>query len=291
MRNNTYFLKKKSLYFVLLGMFLLWQNTAHAVQSYRFGVTNVETVMTTAAQWNPVLAWIEKRTGIALTLQMGMRAEETQARLMRGEYDFFLGYPFLQDGPRQQLGFHVLLKAKDVINSSAIVVQDRTSIRTLADLNGQELWIPHENAFIAHTVPMAMLLEKGVRVRLQSVANQESLVTAFKLGKVQAAALNMGMFKRAMANKEDAYRVLWHSPPLPSLPIGVQQSVPLGVAERVQAAFVDMVNDAEGKQILESLNRRMGLKLSGWELATDAEYQFAIDSYQQVAQDKIERHD
>jgi len=291
MLNNTNFFKKMPFYFALVGLLVLGQNAALASQSYRFGVTNVETVMTTAAQWNPILTWIEQRTGIALTLHMGMTAEDTQTKLLRGEYDFFLGYPFLQEAARRQLGFRVLLKAKGVTNSSAIVVQAKSTYRSLADLKGQTLWMPHENAFIAHTLPMSVLLSEGITVRKQPVANQEALITAFKLGQAPAAAVNMGLFKRAMVNRHDYYRVLWHSDLVPSLPIGVQQSVPLGIADRVQAAFVDMANDEEGKRILQSINQRMGMKLSGWEVAIDAEYQFAMDSYQQVMGGKVEHHE
>ncbi len=287
MVNNTLFSKKLSFYFALIGLFVLYQHTALAGQTYRFGVTNVETVMTTAAQWNPILAWLEQRTGIRLTLQMGMNAEDTQARLMRGEYDFFLGYPLLQDAVREPLGFRVLLKSKNVSNRSAIVVQAKSRYRSLSDLKEAKLWVTHESAFIAHTLPMAALSGAAVKVRLQSVSNQESLVMAFKMGQIPAAALNLGMFERAMAGHSEDYRILWSSADLPSLPIGVQNSVPLGVAERVQAALIEMVNDEAGQKILQSLNRRMGAKLSGWQVATDAEYQFAIAGYRQLERGKL----
>jgi ABC-type phosphate/phosphonate transport system substrate-binding protein len=62
--------------------------------------------------------------------------------------------------------------------------------------------------------------------------------------------------------------------------LGVQKSVPLGVAERVRDAFIAMAEDPEGHHILHSINQHMGLGLTGWDAANDAEYQFAVDSYQ-----------
>lgn len=279
MRNHTHFFKKPHVFFALFATLMIWQSAAFSAVSYRFGVTNIETIMTTAAYWNPILAWIEKQTGVSLVLQMGITAEETQARLMRGEYDFFYGYPLLQPQVRDKLNFHVLLKNKSVINTSAIVVQSNSSYFALKDLNNKRLWMPYPSAFIAHSLPMATLLAQGIHVQPQLVANQESVISAFKLGQIQAVSVNMRIFEKLMKDHVQSYRVLWRSPPLLSLPIGAQESVPLGVVERVQAAFVAMIDDPEGKLILQTINQRMGLKLAGWEIASDKEYQFAIDSY------------
>ncbi len=280
MHKNTYFSKKSYFYFVLLGVILLWQNVVFAAQTYRFGVANAQTVMTSAAQWNPILAWIEKHTGISLTLQMGVVAENTQAKLIQGEYDFFFGYPFLQNEPRDKLDFRVLLKGRSIVNQSAIIVQANSPYFSLNDLTGETVWMSHVNAFIAHTMPVAMLRAKKIEVLPHLVANQEALVTAFKLGQVRAAAVNMKLFEKAMINQQASYRVLWRSSSLPSLPIGVQKSVPLGVVERVRDAFIAMADDPEGHHILHNINQRMGLGLTGWDAANDAEYQFAVDSYQ-----------
>lgn len=279
MCNDSHFFKKRRVSFVLLGMVLLWQNLAVAGQVYRFGATNRDTVMSTAAQWNPILAWIEQKTGITLELHMGMSLEDTQSRLMRGEYDFFFGYPFLQPDSRDKLGFRVLLQSKGAMSESAIVVQSKSTYRVLADLKDQMVAMPYESAFIAHTVPMAELVKQHIPVRLHVVGNQEALITEFRLGRAQAAAVNVRSFEKSMLNQESNYRVLWRSDALPPLPIGVQNSVPLGVAERVQAAFVAMADDPEGKAILQSINQRMGLKLMGWDSATDEAYQLAIESY------------
>lgn len=279
MRNDSHLLKKMHFYFLLLGALLCWQNFAYATQVYRFGVTNKDTVMSTAAQWNPILLWLEKQTGIKLELHMGMSLEDTQIRLMHGEYDFFFGYPFLQSDVRDKLGFRVILQTKGGFNESAIVVQSKSEYHVLSDLKNQVLYMPYEGAFIAHTIPMAELVKQKIPVKVHAIGNQEALVTEFRLGRIKAAAVNVRSFEKVMLNQAGTYRILWRSASLPPMPIGVQNSVPKGVAERVQAALLTMAEDPEGKAILEAINQRMGLTMSGWVVSNDEAYQLAIDSY------------
>jgi phosphonate transport system substrate-binding protein len=279
MRNDSHLLKKVQFYFLILGVFLCWQNFAYATQVYRFGVANKDTVMSTAAQWNPILLWLEKQTGIKLELHMGVSLEDTQLRLMHGEYDFFVGYPFLQPGVREKQGFRVILQAKGGSNEGAIVVQSRSEYHVLSDLKSQVIYMPHEGAFIAHTVPMAELIKQNIPVKIHTVGNQEALVTEFRLGRVKAAAVNVRSFEKVMLNQAGSYRILWRSASLPPLPIGVQNSVPKGVAERVQTALLTMAEDPEGKAILAAINQRMGLTMAGWVVSNDETYQVAIDSY------------
>jgi ABC-type phosphate/phosphonate transport system substrate-binding protein len=105
------------------------------------------------------------------------------------------------------------------------------------------------------------------------------LVTEFRLGRVKAAAVNVRSFEKVMLNQAGSYRILWRSASLPPLPIGVQNSVPKGVAERVQTALLTMAEDPEGKAILAAINQRMGLTMAGWVVSNDETYQVAIDSY------------
>jgi ABC-type phosphate/phosphonate transport system substrate-binding protein len=67
-------------------------------------------------------------------------------------------------------------------------------------------------------------------------------------------------------------------------PLAVRAGVvPDDVVKRVQQAFIDMAQDAEGQVILERSNQRPGIQWKGWKAASEQEYQFAIESYQRLS--------
>jgi phosphonate transport system substrate-binding protein len=275
----------KKIIFILLFIYVTGVAVpAMAATEYSFGVTSRDSVMTTAAQWNPILAWIEKRTGVRLNLKMGLTTSDTQTHLLRGEYDFFVGYPLLQPEAQKELSFHVLAKAIGEQDGSLILVQVTSPYRQLSDLNGQEVSMGGEGIFVGHVFPLMALREKGIRVIPKVVVSQEALIKLFKIGQTSAAVVNLNVLEKAMRHNDGNYRVLWRSELIPPLPIGVQNSVPLGVAEQVQTALLAMAKDPEGQKILADINRRMGYRLLGWEAASDAEYMFAVRSYEQYRQ-------
>jgi ABC-type phosphate/phosphonate transport system substrate-binding protein len=250
---------------------------------YTVGVANFQANLSMAAQLNPILKWVGQRAGVELVMKSGYNFDDMQRHLARGEYDFYIGFPSLQSMIRQSLDYKVIA-ALEGQAISAIIVQFHSPYQTLADLNGHEVAMGSHGIFIANVVPMSVLLDEGVKIKSTTIGNQESLVTEFKLGKYQAVAVNLGGFKRIMGKNNHPYRILWQSSPLMNYPLAVRAGVvPDDVVKRVQQAFIDMAQDAEGQVILERSNQRPGIQWKGWKAASEQEYQFAIESYQRLS--------
>lgn len=254
---------------------------------YTVGVANFQANLSMAAQLNPILQWVGQRAGVELVMKSGYNFEDMQRHLARGEYDFYIGFPSLQPDIRQGLGYRVLAALAGTAKG-AIVVQTNSPYHQLGDLAGHEVVMGSQGIFIANVLPTSELMEHGISVVPRSIGNQESLAIEFKLGKFQAVAVNLAAFKRHIGSTNYPYRVLWESPPILNYPLSVRSSsVPIEVAQRVQQAFVDMSDDAEGKVILARSNQRPGIQWLGWTVASDADYQFAIQSYQKLANSKV----
>ncbi|OZA96627.1 MAG: hypothetical protein B7X52_04840 [Thiotrichales bacterium 34-46-19] len=281
--NRTLLMKKTAqvIWFCLLGC--LSFATAAQERVYTVGVANFQANLSMAAQLNPILKWVGQRAGVELVMKSGYNFDDMQRHLARGEYDFYIGFPSLQSMIRQSLSYKVIA-ALEGQAKSAIIVQYHSPYQKLSDLNGHEVAMGSRGIFMANVVPMSLLLDEGVRVKPLAVGNQESLVTEFKLGKYQAVAVNLGAFKRIMGKNNHPYRVLWESPPLMNYPLAVRADVvPDDVVKRVQQAFIDMAQDAEGQAILERSNQRPGIQWKGWKVASEQDYQFAIESYQRLS--------
>ncbi len=260
--------------------------TSAQTTRYYVGVANFQASLGMAAQLNPILEWVGDRAGVVLDMKTGLNFDETQRHLMRGQYDFFIGYPAFQPELRDRLGYRVLAKLKGS-TSAAIVVQADSPYKRLSDIQGQELVMARRGVFISNVVPAAMLAKQNIQVVPKYMSNQTSLAAEFKLKRINAAAVNWLVFSTLMQDRSDQYRVLWRSSDVLNYPLLVQNSVPLGVAERVQQAFVDMANDETGRAILARVNQRSGIKWLGWDKASEADYALAIESYRQLgAQDQ-----
>lgn len=256
---------------------------------YSVGVANFQANLSMAAQLNPILAWVGKRAGVELVMKSGYNFEDMQRHLARGEYDFYLGFPALQSDIRLGLGYEVIAGLIGTAQG-AIIVQANSPYQQLSDLAGQEVVMGSAGVFIANVLPTATLLEKGIAVVPRSVGNQESLVVEFKLGRFQAIAANLAGFKRLIGSSQYPYRVLWESDPIANYPLLVRTNkVPETLVKRVQQAFIDMVKDSEGREILARSNQRPGVQWAGWVEATNEDYAFAIKSYQQLSVTNVKR--
>lgn len=256
---------------------------------YAVGVANFQANLSMAAQLNPILKWVGQRAGVELVMKSGYNFDDMQRHLARGEYDFYIGFPALQPDIRQGLGYQVIA---GLVGSAkgAIIVQAHAPYQQLSDLAGHEVVMGSQGIFIANILPSATLMDQGISVVQRSVGNQESLVIEFKLGKYQAIAVNQAAFKRLISASQYPYRVLWESPPILNYPLSVRTGVVSDdLVQRVRQAFVDMAQDAEGKEILARSNQRPGIQWAGWQAATNQDYQFAIDSYQKLAPSKAKR--
>lgn len=283
MQNRSLFYQYFGLFFLVCLVMVALYPVGAGAQVYRFGVINKQSVMTTIAFWNPILAWLEKETGLELELSMGVSSAQTQQRLREGKYDFFVGYPLLEPDVRKQLGYRVLLKERGVEEQSAIVVRAASPYNKLADLNGVDVLSAPTQNFIAGFLPLFYLTTRDVYPVPQVVPNQESLVLKFLASEKAAALVNFGVFRKHVPDGDD-YRLLWASPMIPSLPVGVKQAVPVEDAEKVRLALMHMSKSTSGKAVLDKLRQGLGVNVQGWALASDEDYVFAISMYEQAKQ-------
>lgn len=248
------------------------------VPVYRFGIANFQSNLESAAQLNPILAWVGQRAGVKLELKAGYSFDDMQRHLARGEYDFYLGFPSLQPAVFNAYGYQIIAAMRDRVRVM-IAVQDQSIYHSLKDLAGKEIGMGDRNAFFTYIVPMAHLLNEGVAVKAKRIGNQQAMIAEFKMEHVQAMAVTEQAFKAYMKDSQLAYRTLWRSDYIAHYPLSVQRHVPKSDADKVRAAFVAMADDPEGQAILAKVNQRKGLTWAGWENADDETYRFAIEAY------------
>lgn len=248
-------------------------------ESYSFGVLSQRSAVLTAQYWNPILGYVEKKTGIHLVLKAARTAPESNEAIERGEYDFVYSNTIFQ--PRMAAAnYQVILKPLEEAIKGQIVTLDDSPVRSLKDLEGKEVGFPSLAAFVGYAVPMDALLRQGVRVTSAFGGNQEGIMGQLKAHRVIAAGVNSQVMRAFAARENLRYRVLWESPPFYNLPIAVHPRVPPAVAEAVKAAIDGMDGNDEGRRILDASAQTVGQQPPyGFRASSPADYQSYVNFY------------
>ena len=218
-------------------------------QVWSFGVINVRSALLTAQYWNPILDYVSKKSGVTLELAIGKTAQETSDAEARGEYDFvYTNHIFAVN--EVAAGYRVFARTTGAPIYGQIVVLEKSPLRSLRELEGQEVGFPSQTAFVGYSVPMATLLKVGVKVTPLFASNQESIMAQLRAGQVPAAAVNSKTMSSYAARENFKYRALWTSEPYLDLPVAAHPRVPVQVVKSVRDVLVGMATDPEGRKIL-----------------------------------------
>lgn len=245
-----------------------------AGKEYSFGVLNQQPPAATAALWNPILQYLQTKTGIAFKLKMGTTVQETDAMTARGEFDFLYSnhnfdprYAQARYIPLAQWGGHPLV--------GQIVVDANSSIQTLAGLEGKTVAFPSRDAFVAYQVTVSALKQAHVTVNQVFGANQRGTAVLLQTGRADAASLNKLFSDQFQADNKTRFRVLYESEPWPNIPVQAHPRVPKPDAEAVQKTLVGMTTDPKGRALLKTLG------IPGFLTVKDADYDATRRLYQE----------
>jgi phosphonate transport system substrate-binding protein len=222
-----------------------------AEPAYAFNVLNQRSIALTAQYWNPILTHVSKVSGVPLELKLAKTAKEGNAIAEMGKYDFLYTNHFFTP-ERDRLGYKVIARPAGPGIRSQIVVPMDSPIKSLEDLNGKEVAFVTPDGFTGYWLPMDALLRAKVNVKVVFAGNQEASSAQLKVNKVAAAGVNSSIMARYARRESFDYRALWTSDIYQDLCIMANPKVPERKVAAVKAAFINMVKDPEGRQILEA---------------------------------------
>lgn len=222
-----------------------------AEEPYAFNVLNQRSVSLTSQYWNPILIYVSKKSGVPLELRLARTTKEANALAEQGAYHFLYTNHFFTP-ERDRLGFHVIARPAGPGIRGQIVVPNDSPIKSMQELNGKEVAFASPDAFAAYWLPMDALLKSKVNVKTVFTPNQEAGLAQLKLGTVAAMGVNDSIIQRYARREGFEYRLLWNSELYNDLCIMASSKVPPAKVAAVQAAFVGMLNDPEGRKVIEA---------------------------------------
>jgi len=247
--------------------------------TFTFGINPHRSVVVTAQYWNPILAYVSRKSGHKLEMRVEKTGQEYSAKVGQGEYDFaYTNHIFNPVNAR--VGYHIIARPKEDTIRGEIVVPEGSPAKRLEDLQGLEVGFPSKAAFVAYAVSMDALTRRGVTVRPVFGGTQEGIMTQLKVGKVAAAGVNSQIMRDFARRENLKYRVLWQSREYLNLPLAAHPRIPAKIVADVRKAMIEMDSDPEGHKILETSAALIGQKPPfGFEPASDREYRNQWDFY------------
>ena len=224
---------------------------AAAQQSYTFYVLNQRSIALTAQYWNPILTHVGKKSGVPLELKLTKTPQEGNTIAERGGYDFqYTNHFFTPE--RDRLGYKVFARPAGPGIRSQIVVPEDSPIQTLHDLHGKDVGFVTPDGFTGYWLPYDALLRAKVKVNVVFTGNQEASFAQLRVNKIAAAGVNSSVMARWSRRESFPYRALWTSELYGDLCIMASPKVPKDKIAAVRNALISMVNDPEGRKVLEA---------------------------------------
>ena len=224
---------------------------AAAQKAYTFYVLNQRSVALTAQYWNPIMTHVSKKSGVPLELKLAKTAQEGNAIAEKGGYDFqYTNHFFTPE--RDRVGYKVIARPAGPGIRSQIVVPEDSPIQTLQDLNGKDVAFVTPDGFTGYWLPYDALLRAKVKVNVVFTGNQEASSAQLRVNKVAAAGVNSSVMARYGRRESFAYRALWTSEIYQDLCIMAYNKVPADKVAAIRAALTGMVNEPEGRKVLEA---------------------------------------
>lgn len=224
---------------------------AAAQQAYAFNVLNQRTIALTAQYWNPIMTYVSHKSGVPLELKLAKTAQEGNAVGEKYGYAFLYTNHFFTP-ERDRLGYRVIARPAGPGIRSQIVVPKDSPIQTLQDLMGKDVGFVSPDGFTGYWLPYDALLRSRVKVNVVFTGNQESSSAQLRVNKIAAAGVNSSVMARYGRRESFEYRALWTSDLYQDLCIMASPKVPAEKVAAVRAALIAMVNDPEGRKVLEA---------------------------------------
>ena len=266
---------KLNVTFVLLGIFLSFQLSAAQAMELKFGFTPVLSEAEMKEEFQPLMDYMTKSTGIEVTLYIAKSYGDLRDQMEAGKVDIGSFSPFAYVDA--VTGGKIKIIAQSILDYSAfykglIITRKDSGITGLADLKGKRFAFVDPKSASGYVYPRAMLIEKGFdpdkffKETAFSGGHDKVILTVLDR-KVEAGAIYDGALAIAKGKglKTEDLTTIASTDPIPHDAIVVRLDLNDVTTEKIQKALIDLEKMEEGKKVIAKSKK----KLTGHILADD----------------------
>ena len=203
--------------------------------------------------WLPVLARLEKETGYTFTLQLSPNIPQFEEGVLAGKADFVYMNPYHEVMAKKAQGYEPLVRNNNLLTGILVVRKD-SSIKSVKELDGQEIAFPAPNAFGASLWMRTLLVEKEkITIKPVYVKTHSNAFRNVVVGKMIACGAINNTLAEESEEVRGVLRVLLETPGVPPHPLSAHPRVPRTARQAVMKAWLEMANDAAGQELLKGV--------------------------------------
>ena len=246
---------------IILATCIGWSSGAFAQKTtYRFSPVNQWDITKTASYWNPIITYVSQKSGVSLELKIGRTSADTTAYVLAEEVEFIFSN-HLFNPQRMKLGWKVFGRRNAPPIHGQIAISADSTIKSLDELQGQEVAFAGNEAFIGYKVPLAHLLAQSIKVKPVFAGNQNAAFAQLFSGRAKAVGSNSMLVEGFAKREAKQFRVLWTSEGYYDLALMAAAKVPPKDLQSVSAAFFGMHTDPIGRMVLQTASAEVSLTL------------------------------
>jgi phosphonate transport system substrate-binding protein len=220
-----------------------------AEQSYTFAVTPQFEQRKLIAIWSPIVAEVEKRSGLSLKLTSMMSVPDFEKELAKASFDFVYCNPYNIIKSKPDPGYIPLVRDRSLMHGLVLVRKD-SPLSKIADLEGKTVAFPSPNALGASLLVRADLARlHHVNINPLYVKTHSSVYLHVVNGLADAGGGVETTLQEQDAAVRDAMRVLYTTREFPSLPVAANPRVPKADREKVRKALLELSATPEGREM------------------------------------------
>lgn len=203
--------------------------------------------------WGPLLARLEKETGLVFSLKIAKDIPAFEEDVMAGQPDLVYQNPYHQVRARRAQGYVPMVRDAKLLTGILVVRKDDPLAGTKA-LAGQTIAYPAPNAFGASLLVRSHLAEvdhvdtKPFYAKTHTNAYRQVL-----MGRAAAAGGVRATLDKEPDEVRTGLRVLWETPEAAPHPISAHPRVLPKDREAVTAALLRMAQDPAGQALLKEI--------------------------------------
>jgi len=217
---------------------------------YSFGVVPQFEQRRLFSIWLPILAELEKRTGLVFKLKGSSRISVFEDKIEEGQFDFAYMNPYQIVKASQLQGYIPLVKDGTKQLRGVLVVQKNSKITEVSQLDGKEVVFPSPNSLGATLMMRADFQNKfKIHVRPHYVQTHSSVYLHVAKGLALAGGGVQQTLEKQSVEIRHRLRVIYRTNAAPPHPIAVHPRVPETDRIRVQKALLKLSKSPEGKKL------------------------------------------
>ena len=224
------------------------------------GMSAQDSTLDLQQKYKPLANYIGDVTGQPVRLLVSQSLDNSERRLKRGAYDFFLGPPHTVAEAQKKGDYTPIVRYQGKIRG-AFVVMESSGINRLADARGKRLGLPDEDSLPTHLAKAKLRFAKmdptSAFSEILYQKFQDEALSALKIGRVDIVVVTSGFAKKWVAENPGS-KVVDETYEVPHFALAAGPDVDDATRDKVQRALINATDSPKGQAMLEALGKSSG---------------------------------